>query len=214
MIVLFDLDSTLVSVEGIDLIAEWKGVGAEVAAITEKTMNGEADFEEAFTGKINTVSPSLSDLKRLGEVYKQSYTPGAQKLIYQFIEDGHEVGIVTGGFHEAALIVAEDLEIEADMVFANKLQFDSKGNYIKLMPTELTTNTGKLEVCKRINKDSSEKSIVFIGDSFSDLEVLPAVDLFIGFGGVAVREKVRQRVEHYAHSFAEVKSVINRSGLV
>ena len=65
-IVIFDVDSTLVKIEGLDWLAEYKGRGEEVRDLTKRSMEGEMDFNDAMTKKMELISPAKKDLIKLG----------------------------------------------------------------------------------------------------------------------------------------------------
>ena len=118
-LLVMDVDSTLIMEEGIDLLGEEAGVGQQVAAITERAMRGELDFEAALRERVllleglpETIFSRIAD--------KIHFTPGAKKLVDELHARGYKVGLVSGGFHETVDRLAEELGI--DYVKANRLE--------------------------------------------------------------------------------------------
>ena len=194
MLVLFDLDSTLVSIEGLDWLAIKKGVGDQVKLLTEKSMNGDIPFKEAFFNKARILAPSVEDMALLGKKYCNSLVPGVKETLRALREDNFKVGIVTSNFRQAVLPVAKLLGIQNELIYANDIIFDSEGIYRSIDSNNpLADNGGKAKIVKEIKANR----IIFVGDSITDLDVKPYVDLFIGFGGVVERPVVKQSADAY-----------------
>lgn len=192
--IIFDLDSTLVTIEGLDWLAQQKGVGEEVKTFTDASMNGQMDFRQAFIQKNDILKASQSELERLGKEYINSYTQGAQQTI-QALQQAHKnIYIITGNFMPSALIVADDLGIPHDHIFANRINFDEQGNY-RSLDTEypLTHSDGKSQIIAQLKATNPNLGpIAFIGDGSTDASAAHTVNLFIGFGGVAYRPNVEK----------------------
>lgn len=60
--IIFDCDSTLSTIEGIDYLAEIAGKGSEVADLTSKAMNGEVKFEDVFAKRLDIIQPRKEQL--------------------------------------------------------------------------------------------------------------------------------------------------------
>ncbi len=208
--IFFDLDSTLVKIEGINLIAKWRNVDATVSSLTRQSMDGLIPMEEIFEKKIKLTAPSYQDLKKLGEEYIKNLTPKFEETIKSLQDKKWGMGIITGGFDIPAKIVAENLQINTDLVFANKLVFDYDGQFYDFNPKQpLAQEDGKLEVIKQIKNQHKPKKIYFVGDSYSDMRVTPEVTKFIGFGGVVEREKVRKEAKYYVYDPSEILDLID-----
>ena len=80
-------------------------------------------------------------------------------------------------------------------IHAVKLTFDTSGNYKDFDRRSFLTRTGGKELLVRDIRARSHGKAAFIGDGVSDLEAKPAVDLFIGFGGVHLRPRVRDNAD-------------------
>ena len=114
-----DMDSTMISAECIDELADFAGIKHQIAAITERAMQGELDFESALRERVLL----LRDLSE-GAIAECLATriapmPGARTLVATLRDKGCRTVLVTGGFHQFADPVAEQLGFEH--VVANRL---------------------------------------------------------------------------------------------
>jgi len=115
-----DMDSTMISAECIDELADFAGIKHQIAAITERAMQGELDFESALRERVLL----LRDLSE-GSIAECLATrispmPGARVLVETLKARGCRTVLVTGGFHQFADPVAEQLGFER--VVANRLE--------------------------------------------------------------------------------------------
>jgi phosphoserine phosphatase len=96
-LVVFDMDSTLIRGEVIDVLANHAGAGQQVAQITESTMNGEIDFKESFSRRVALLKGL--DEKVLAQVAENlMLTEGAERVIHTLKKLGYKIGIISGGF--------------------------------------------------------------------------------------------------------------------
>ena len=101
VLVVLDIDSTLINEEGLDLVAERAGsdVASAVAAITDRAMAGELDFAESLVRRVSLLDGQPASL--LDEVSRSlTLTEGATTLIDRVHQVGGIVCAVSGGFHE------------------------------------------------------------------------------------------------------------------
>ena len=121
-----------------------------------------------------------------------------------------QVYLVTGGFYRIVVPVAEALGISTDNIFANKLHFDaSTGAYAGFDDTALTSRTGgKPKVVEELKKRPGHEVVAMIGDGATDMEARPPADVFIGFGGNAVREKVKAGADWFVTDFGELLNAL------
>jgi phosphoserine phosphatase len=187
-LVLFDVDSTLVTIEGIDILAEGN---AEVARLTEAAMNGEIPLEEVYARRLQMIRPTRAAVDALAQRYLQSIVKGAEETIDQLRRAGVIMHLVTAGIEQAVLPLAEKLGVSD--VHAVRLRFAGDA-YEGFEPSFLTRTGGKELVIRDIRARMKGKAAM-IGDGASDLEAKPAVDLFIGFGGVHIRPRVRENAD-------------------
>ena len=195
----FDVDSTLVTIEGIDVLA---GGNPEIASLTEAAMNGEVPLDEVYARRLELIRPSRAAVEQLARTYLGSIIDGAEEVVRTLRERGHVIHLVTAGIEQAILPLAERLSI--GNVHAVKLFFDDGGNYKDFDRRSLLTRAGGKELVVRAVRARSKGGAAMIGDGASDLEAKPAVDLFIGFGGVHARPVVRENAEVYVMELRDV----------
>lgn len=197
-IVFFDLDSTLVKIEGLDFLAEKKGI--DLSEVTRRAMDGQMDFGESMKLKMGLIKPSRDDMDFLAEKYKESLVDDAQAVVARLRKSKIQVGIMTGNFVEAAYPVADMLGIDRKNVHANSIRFDENGGYLGYDESNplIQSSDGKLEVMRRIRPNY--RRMVMVGDGSSDMRTKSVVDKFIGFGGVEERSSVRDGSAVYIQS--------------
>ncbi|HEV8436016.1 MAG TPA: HAD-IB family phosphatase [Thermoanaerobaculia bacterium] len=199
--VFFDVDSTLVTIEGIDVL----GAGnPEIALLTERAMNGEIALEDVYAKRLEIIRPSRADVEALGERYIASIVPGAKEAIETLGNVGVQIHLVTAGIAQAIHPLASHLGVPERAVHAVALRFNASGDYEDFDRRSFLTRSGGKELVVRDVRARTHGKAAFVGDGASDLEAKPAVDLFIGFGGVHVRPKVKENAAVFAMSFDDV----------
>ncbi|HEX2059600.1 MAG TPA: HAD-IB family phosphatase [Thermoanaerobaculia bacterium] len=192
--VFFDVDSTLVTIEGIDVLAAGN---PEIVRLTEAAMNGEIALDEVYGRRLEIIRPTLRDVEALGEQYTRSLVDGAEETIATLQRGGADVHLVTAGIAQAIAPLAAKLNIAPRAVHAVALQFDANGNYLDFDRRSFLTRTGGKELVVRAILARSKGKSAFVGDGVSDLETKPVVTLFVGFGGVHTRARVKENAEVY-----------------
>lgn len=200
--IIFDLDSTLVKLEGLDWLAERAGKGDKLRPLTVKSMNGKLDFHKAMIVKMLAISPSYQDLVELGRKYCESLVEDVRGVIDALHYLGKQVWLLTGNFQPAVGILGKFLGISDKRIICNKIIFDKNGNYIGFNDkSPLAYNGGKARMIKEMfGGRRGRKRIVFVGDGLTDLEASHTVDLFIGYGGVIKRDYVKRNSDFYIDS--------------
>ncbi|MEA2491972.1 MAG: phosphoserine phosphatase [Acidobacteriota bacterium] len=192
--VFFDVDSTLVTIEGIDVLADGN---PEIVQLTEAAMNGTIALDEVYARRLEIIRPTLRAVEALGTRYGDSLVDGAEETIARLQRAGVQVHLVTAGITQAILPLAAKLQIPPRAVHAVPLQFDSAGNYVDFDRHSYLAKAGGKELVVRDILARSKGKSAFVGDGVSDLETKPAVSLFIGFGGVQTRARVKENAEVY-----------------
>jgi phosphoserine phosphatase len=187
--VFFDVDSTLVTIEGIDVLA---GGNPEIVRLTEAAMNGEIPLVEVYGRRLEIIRPTRAAVEALGQRYIASLVDGAAETITTLQNAGADVHLVTAGIAQAIAPLGEHLGIAPRAVHAVTLQFDDAGNYVDYDRRSLLARTGGKELLVRAILARAKGNSVFIGDGISDLETKPAVTIFVGFGGVQSRPRVKE----------------------
>ncbi|HEX7809226.1 MAG TPA: HAD-IB family phosphatase [Thermoanaerobaculia bacterium] len=202
--VFFDVDSTLVTIEGIDVLANGN---PEIVRLTDAAMNGEIALDEVYGKRLEIIRPTLADVEALGERYTQSLVDEVEETITTLQSLSVDVHLVTAGIAQAIAPLAAKLNIAPRAIHAVPLQFDAEGNYLDYDRRSFLTRVGGKELVVRAILTRSKGKSAFIGDGVSDLETKPAVSLFIGFGGVHTRARVKENAEVYV-SEPTLKSVL------
>lgn len=195
-LVFFDVDSTLVTIEGIDVLAAGN---PEVARLTAAAMNGEIPLDQVYQRRLEIVRPTRADVDALARQYVECLVDGAAETITALRNAGAAIHFVTAGIEQAVLPLAAHLGVDSRHVHAVRLRFGPAGEYEDFdRRSPLTRPRGKELVVRDVRARSHGRA-AFIGDGASDLEAKPAVDLFVGFGGVHTRPRVKDN----AHVFVE-----------
>lgn len=194
--VIFDCDSTLSALEGIEFLVQAAGgeVAERIRTMTAQAMEGSVPLEEVYGARLDLVRPSRADLEAVGQAYIERALPHGRELVEDLRSLGKVVGIVSGGLTIPVAIFARHLGIEAQGVHAVDTQHGPDGAYEgfdRLCP--LTRSGGKPEVLRAI-RASHPGPLVLVGDGATDLEAATATDSpcsrFIAFGGVDRRASV------------------------
>ena len=193
-LLVMDVDSTLIMEEGIDLLGEEAGVGAQVAAITERAMRGELDFEAALRERVGLLKGLPEDIfTQIAE--KIHFTPGAEELVDELHKRGYKVGLVSGGFHETVDRLAEQLGI--DYVKANRLEI-KQGFLTGQVLGKIVTRDTKLAM---LNAWAAENNLelnqtIAMGDGVNDLPMIQAAGMGIAFmAKPIVREQAPYQIQ-------------------
>ena len=180
---LADMDSTMIGQECIDELADMAGVGAHVAAITARAMNGELDFEAALTERVGL----LKDLPEavIGQVLAEriTYTEGGRALIASMRAHGGFAALVSGGFTAFTAAVAAHLGFDEHR--ANTLLAED-GRLTGRVAQPILGRQAKIDALEQITArlDIKAEDVIAVGDGANDLGMLHRA----GFG-VALHAK-------------------------
>ncbi|MFT5632458.1 MAG: phosphoserine phosphatase [Rubritalea sp.] len=208
-LIIFDCDSTLSAIEGIDELAREKGeaIFTEVVALTNAAMNGLVPLDEVFARRLEIIRPDLATCKKIEQLYIDKVEPTALETLSALKQRGYIPIILSGGFKILIEPLAKFLGIER--VEAVPLYLDEAGNYLEFDSTYPTTyNGGKPEIIAKLKEEFSPERIIMVGDGVSDLETKAEVDLFVGYGKYTDREKVREGADYFIYSLADLLEII------
>lgn len=195
-IIIFDCDSTLTRIEGIDELAKRANVQEQLVPLTTAAMEGNMCLEDVYKHRLELIRPALTEIDWLGQQYIKDVVHDAKPVIHALQKLGKQVHIVSGGVRQAVMQLADYLGISADCVNAVEIYFDQNGNYRGFDESSpLGRSGGKKMVCAELI--GSTRRGVIIGDGITDYEAIQERLVFIGFGGVVQREKLRQLADHY-----------------
>jgi phosphoserine phosphatase len=191
-----DMDSTLIGQECIDELADVVGVGARVAAITERAMRGEVAFAPALRERVALLAGLPETV--IGDVLKERITlnPGARTLVQTMRANGAYVAIVSGGFRQFTGAIRERLGADEDR--ANTFIIEG-GKLTGKVIEPILGQDAKLAALKEIAAAMGLTlgDTLAVGDGANDLPMLQAAGL-----GVAYRAKPKvaaaadARIEH------------------
>ncbi len=197
-VILFDCDSTLCTIEGLDELARRSGLAERLKPVTDAAMNGSIDFAGAYAERLALLQPDQAAIDWLATQYQQNLTTGAVTLIQSLQQAGKQIHIVSGGILQAVMLLAAPLAIPVNHIHAVSLLIQSDGTYGGYdQDSPLAHQHGKAVVCEQLV--SADQHAAFIGDGITDLEVHSQGIDFIGFGGVAKRPAIEARAAVYYH---------------
>lgn len=205
-----DCDSTLSSIEGIDELARFKGedVFDRCVALTHAAMNGDLPLSEVFARRLEIIQPDHIACDAVAQLYCDTLVPGVENFLKQARLKGWTPVIISGGFARLIEPLAKQLNIE--YVEAVPLFLDENGQYAGFDSNYPTArNLGKNEIIREWKSAMLPQKTIMIGDGVSDLETTPDVDLFIGFGGVVARAKVKDSAAYWTMDFDSILARLN-----
>lgn len=183
-LVVMDVDSTLITGEVIEMLAEHAGRADEVRAVTEAAMRGELDFAASLRRRVAALEGlPVGVLEAVRAEVR--LTPGAATLCRTLRELGFSIALVSGGFAE----VVEPLgrEVGATYVRANHLE-TRDGRLTGGLVGSIVDRAGKAEALREFAERERLplSRTVAIGDGANDLEMLAAAGLGIAFNAKPV----------------------------
>ncbi|MRH89015.1 phosphoserine phosphatase SerB [Nocardia sp. SYP-A9097] len=194
-LIVFDVDSTLIQGEVIEMLAAHAGVEEEVRAVTEAAMRGEIDFAESLRQRVATLAGL--DASVIDEVAdKIELTPGARTTIRTLRRMGFRCGVVSGGFRQVIEPLAHELEL--DFVQANTLEIVD-GKLTGRVVGEIVDRAAKAVMLRRFAAESgvAMEQTVAVGDGANDIDMLNAAGLGIAFNAKpALREVADAALSH------------------
>ncbi len=208
--VIFDCDSTLTSIEGIDILADSVGKRWRVEVLTQAAMDGDIDLEDIYAKRLKAVRPTQRQILDIRRAYKRNTVEDAKELIAALQELNHKVYIISGGLLEpvkefGVYLGVPKENIRAVDIIYNELsgQWWKSGNeqYMTFDEGALTVSDGKAEIVSALLAGQKGRSLL-VGDGQSDLLAGRAVNLFVGYGGVKMRESVRKQAPIYVQSLS------------
>lgn len=178
-IVMLDMDSTLIEQEVINLLGLAAGKSLEIEAITDKAMAGDLDFKTALIERVSLLKGL--DHNILSQVRDQiSLTKGAKKLVDELHQQGHKVGVVSGGFIEVIEPILKSLEI--DFYRANKLKIQDGVLTGEIDGPLIDSQAKRMALEEFADQEQVQlEQTVAIGDGANDLEMIKAAGLGIAF---------------------------------
>jgi phosphoserine phosphatase len=181
--VVFDCDSTLARIEGIDELA---GPHADaIRALTEAAMQGQVPLEEVYGRRLEIIQPTRAQVAALGRRYVNGLVADARETVAALRWLGKTVRVVSGGLRPPVEEVARALGIPAHAVAAVGIGFGDDGRYSGFEHASPLARSGGKETV--IRAWDLPRPALLVGDGATDLEARPAVDAFAAYMGVTFR---------------------------
>lgn len=194
-LIVFDVDSTLIQGEVIEMLADRAGALAAVAEVTEAAMRGELDFAESLHKRVATLAGLPAEV--LDQVADQiELTPGARTTIRTLRRLGYHCGIVSGGFRQVIEPLAHDLMM--DFVAANELEIVD-GKLTGRVIGQVIDRPGKAKALRDFAQQVGVpmEQTVAVGDGANDIDMLSAAGLGVAFNAKpALREVADASLSH------------------
>ncbi len=194
-----DMDSTLITIECIDQLADIAGIGAKVGAITAAAMRGELDFQQSLRARVRLLAGL--DVSALATVYAERLrlSPGAMPLLAAARRAGLKTVLVSGGFTYFTRRLQERLQLDFELantleVINGKLTGEVEGDIVDAQAKARRVS----EVCHELGCPT--EAAIVVGDGANDLEMM-------AIAGFSVAYRAKPRVQSRAHV------AINHSGL-
>ncbi len=199
-----DMDSTLISIECIDEIADMCGKKEDVARITKSAMMGEIDFSQSLIKRVSLLEGL--DETMLFKVVKErlKFNPGSKAWIDACRKNNITTVLVSGGFDYFADYVKDELGI--DVAISNQLEITNKkltGKVLgRIVNDEIKAQTVR-DFQAKLNIDKSKT--IAIGDGANDLKMLAEAHYSIAYHAKPiVQENARFKLNH-----SDFKGVLN-----
>ena len=189
-LILFDVDSTLIKQEVIDLLAEKSGHGRQVQQITARAMAGEIDFSQALSKRVSLLEGLPESV--FDEVISEiSFAEGFDELFSYLRKNGFLVGAVSGGFHNVLDKLFARLQL--DFLKANVLEVvDGRlTGKVTAAPVDRMAKARALREFAALHKVELENTVA-VGDGANDLEMIEIAGLGVSYMG---KEILRQKAD-------------------
>jgi phosphoserine phosphatase len=178
-LVVLDMDSTLITIEVIDELARAAGVGADVARITERAMQGEMDYDESLRQRVGLLAGlDVAVLDKLAA--NLPLTDGAETLVRVLKRLGYKIAVISGGFSRAAEALKRRLGV--DYAYSNNLEI-SAGKLTGRVVGPIVNGQRKAELLETIAQAEGVllDQVIAVGDGANDALMLERAGLGIAF---------------------------------
>jgi len=203
-LVSMDMDSTLITIECVDEIADMQGLKAQVAAITAAAMRGEIDFAASLVQRVALLSGL--DVSVLERVYAErlALSPGAERMLAGFRAVGAKTSLVSGGFSFFTERLKERLGL--DYTLSNRLEI-VEGKLTGRIEGEIVDATVKADRTRELARELKRNNglAVAIGDGANDLPMLRQADISVAYHA----KPVVQAACTYAIDYCGLDAVLN-----
>lgn len=207
----FDFDSTLTSVEGLDVLAEItlannpnkNEIIQEIINITNLGIDGEISFPESLDRRIKQLHAKKSDLDLLVKELRKYISSSIERNKEFFENYADYIYVMSAGFKEFIVPIVAEYNIPADRVYANTFEFNEKDEIIGFDKNNVLSKTnGKIQCLKDMNL---EGEVQMIGDGYSDYVTREAgvADAFFAYTENITRQKTIKNADHITPNLDE-----------
>ena len=191
-----DMDSTMITVECIDELADYAGIKAEVSAVTEAAMRGELDFEGALDARVALLKGLSEDVIAKCLAERVTIMPGAKALVRTMRAQGGHAVLVSGGFTRFAEPVAADIGF--DRAIANVLLIEGGRLTGKVAKPIVGSATKEETLRAAIAERGIDPALsLAVGDGANDLAMIGAAGLGVAYHAKPiVAAAAAARVDH------------------
>ncbi|MDA9888739.1 phosphoglycerate dehydrogenase [Flavobacteriaceae bacterium] len=207
----FDFDSTLTSVEALDVLAEITlankpekdAVVSEIQAITNLGIDGDISFTESLERRLSLLHANKADLATLVQELQNKVSASIVRNKEFFEKYSEDIYVISCGFKEFIEPIVANYNIPAHKVYANTFTYDEKGNITGFdKENVLSSHNGKIECLKRMNLDGE---VQVIGDGYSDYVMREAgiADKFFAYTENVSRDKATANADHVTPNLDE-----------
>lgn len=203
-LIAFDMDSTLITIECIDELADFAGKKAEVSAITAAAMRGEIDYQESLKRRVGVLAGL--DARVLARVFAErlQLSPGARELIEAAKAAGLRTALLSGGF----TYFTERLRIELGLDFATSNELEIQGGKLTgRVIGQVVDAQAKAQHLARLREQFglSREQVIAVGDGANDLRMMGESGLSVAYHAKpATREKAAVAI-----NFGGLDSILN-----
>jgi len=193
---LADMDSTMIGQECIDELADHVGMKAHVAAITERAMRGELQFEPALRERVALLKGLPEAVVEDVIAHRIGLTPGGRTLVATMRANGAHTCLVSGGFTLFTRRIAEMIGFDENR--ANRLLI-AEGKLAGAVAEPILGSSAKLETLRELQThfQLSADDTMAVGDGANDLPMIEAAGLGVAYHGKPiVAQTARARIDH------------------
>ncbi|MFN0729845.1 haloacid dehalogenase-like hydrolase [Polaribacter gochangensis] len=207
----FDFDSTLTSVEALDVLAEItlaknpdkEAIIQEIIDITNLGIDGEISFTESLEKRIKLLQATKSDLPKLIKELHKKVSPSIERNTAFFEKYANSIYVISAGFKEFIIPIVAKYNIAAERVYANTFEFDSQENIVGFdRENPLSVHNGKIQCLRDLNLKGE---IQVIGDGYSDYVTREAgiAHKFFAYTENVSRDKTTENADFIAPNLDE-----------
>jgi phosphoserine phosphatase len=192
-----DMDSTMIGQECIDELADYAGFKDRVAAITERAMRGEIEFEPALRERVALLKGLPASVIDTVIAERIRLTPGGRALVATMRANGAYTCIVSGGFTAFTSVIGAMIGFDEN--HANTLLVDANGKLTGTVAEPILGRDAKLQTLNALRERFAlgEDDTLAVGDGANDIPMVEAAGLGVAYHGKpAIKQAAAARIDH------------------